>query len=131
MFRKTIEPRFGETDALGHINNVTMACWFELARNDLQKYLYPNAAIDIEQWSMIMAHSSYDFHAETHYGLDVEVRTTIEKIGNSSFTLYHELWQEGKKTVTGKAVIVHYDFKNRRSIPLTEEIRARLSAHLT
>ncbi|MEM9398560.1 MAG: acyl-CoA thioesterase, partial [Pseudomonadota bacterium] len=32
MFSKTLSPRFYETDALGHINNVTIAAWFEVAR---------------------------------------------------------------------------------------------------
>lgn len=131
MFSKTIEPRFGETDALGHINNVSMACWFELARNDLQSFLFPDAQTSIEHWCMIMAHSSYDFHAETHFGTEAQVRTTVEKIGNSSFTLKHELWQNGKKTVTGTAVIVHYNFKDHKSVPLPEEIKAKLSMHLT
>ena len=128
MFSKIIEPRFGDTDALGHINNISMAKWFELARNDLHRLINPD--MDMSKWNMIMAHSSYDFHAETHFGSNVEVRTYVEKIGNSSFTLYHEVWQHGKKTVTGKAVVVHFDFKIKKSTPLPDDIKAKLSLHL-
>lgn len=127
MFCKRIEPHFGDTDALGHINNASFAHWFELARNDLHRELNPE--MDPRKWNMIMAHSSYDFHAETFFGIDVEVRTYVANIGNSSFTLCHELWQNGKKTVTGKVVIVHFDFATKKSIPLTDEIKQILLAH--
>ncbi len=128
MFSKIIEPRFGDTDALGHINNISIAKWFELARNDLHRLLNPS--MDPHEWNLIMAHSSYDFHAETHYGSDVEVRTFVEKIGNSSFTLRHEVWQKEQKTVTGKTVIVHFDFNDRRPILLTDSIIEKLKEHV-
>ena len=39
MFKIMITPLFGDTDALGHINNNVLGRWFELARNDIFKLL--------------------------------------------------------------------------------------------
>ena len=61
---------------------------------------------------------------------DVEVRSFITHIGNSSFTIGHEAWQDEKLKAKGKAVIVHYDFINQKSMPIPDTIRAQLEDHL-
>ncbi len=35
MFKEIIQPRFNETDALGHINNTVLTQWFEGARDPI------------------------------------------------------------------------------------------------
>lgn len=35
MFKIKVTPRFGDTDALRHVNNNVLGDWFELGRNDL------------------------------------------------------------------------------------------------
>lgn len=37
MFVRTVEPAFHDTDALGHINNIRLLAWFELARTYLPR----------------------------------------------------------------------------------------------
>ncbi len=64
------------------------------------------------------------------YGKDVEIRNYITHIGNSSFTIGHEAWQEGKLKAKGKAVLVHFDFINQKAMPIPESIRAQLHEHL-
>ena len=61
-----------------------------------------------------MVRTEFDFLCEMYYGEDVEIRTFIEKIGNSSFTMGHEAWQNGKLKVRGRAVIVHFDFMEKK-----------------
>jgi acyl-CoA thioester hydrolase len=65
-----------------------------------------------------------------YYGEDVEIKTFIIKIGNSSFTMGHEAWQNGKLKVKGKAVLVHFDFIEKRSRTIPDPIRAQLEEHL-
>jgi acyl-CoA thioester hydrolase len=77
-----------------------------------------------------MAHTDYDFVGELFFQFDVEIRTWIDRIGTKSFTVYHEAWQEGRLCVTGKAVVVHYDFKNNQSTPIPEGKKRLLEAHL-
>lgn len=85
MFTRTIEPAFYDTDALGHINNTRLPAWFELARNDLFKLFTPD--LDPKQWRLIMARIEIDYRAELFYGHDVELRTYLTRLGNSSFTV--------------------------------------------
>jgi len=60
----------------------------------------------------------------------VEIRTLISKIGNSSFTVGHEAWQEGELKVRGQAVLVYYDFKLQKALPLPDSIRDILKTHM-
>jgi acyl-CoA thioester hydrolase len=128
MLTTIVTPRFGDVDGLRHINNTKLPEWFELARSPL--YLYFNDGYDFDNWNLIMARISVDFVRPMVLGHDIEIRTFLLKIGNSSFTTGHEAWQEGQLCVRGDAVLVHYDFANEQSLPIPEDIRARLEEHL-
>ncbi|GHU62496.1 thioesterase [Spirochaetia bacterium] len=130
MFTITVSPRFGDIDGLGHVNNTVLANWFELARNPLFRIFEPNLRLTYDTWPLIMAHADYDFVGELFFQHDVEIRSSISRIGTKSFTIYHEAWQEGRLCTTGSAVIVHFDFINRKSTPIPEDKRKILEEHL-
>ncbi len=46
MFSIKVRARFGDIDALGHINNTVMACWFELARNPIMQIFDPDLELN-------------------------------------------------------------------------------------
>jgi acyl-CoA thioester hydrolase len=130
MFTITVTPRFGDVDVLGHINNTAPALWFEQARNPFFRFFSPDLTITHETWNLIMAHTDYDFVGELFFGYDVEIRSNVRRIGTKSFTIYHEAWQNEKLCVKGSAVIVYYDFINKQSIPIPEDKKKLLAAHL-
>ncbi|WP_010325010.1 acyl-CoA thioesterase [Marinobacterium stanieri] len=127
MFSQTLTPAFYDTDGLGHINNTRLPQWFEGARNDLFRIFTPD--LDTKKWELIMARIEVDFVGELFYGRDVEIRTFICKIGNSSFTVLQEAWQDGKLGARGKAYMVRYDFANGCAQSLTAEQKATLEVH--
>ena len=127
MFSETFSPRFLETDGLGHINNSVLPMWFEGARNPVFKWFTPD--LDMTKWKLMLATYTINFHAETHYHKDVEIRTYISRIGNSSFDVYQECWQDGAKTVSGTTTMVHYCHVEKKSLPLPNDIREQMQAH--
>jgi acyl-CoA thioester hydrolase len=129
MFTCTVSPRFGDVDGLGHINNTVLAVWFELARNPLFRIFSPDLILDLD-WPLIMAHTDYDFVGELVLGKDVELRTSVSRIGTKSFTLYHEAWQEGRLCTKGSAVVVYFDFRTHTSMPIPEDKKKLLAEHL-
>ncbi|MDR1949218.1 MAG: acyl-CoA thioesterase [Spirochaetaceae bacterium] len=130
MFTTTVSPRFGDVDGLGHINNVVLAGWFELARNPLFRIFEPNLNLSHDHWPLIMAHTDYDFTDQLFFQYEVELRTFIDRIGTKSFTVYHEAWQEGRLCSTGRAVVVHFDFIKNQSTPIPEDKKRFLEVHL-
>ncbi|XQU09031.1 thioesterase family protein [Halomonas sp. LY9] len=128
MFTRTIEPAFYDTDALGHINNTRLPAWFELARNDLFKLFTPD--LNPKQWRLIMARMEVDYRAELFYGHDIEIRTYLTRLGNSSFTVTQEARQHGTLTNLGHTVMVQYDHQEKRAVPIAGALRDALEAHL-
>lgn len=128
MFIYQLTPGFTDTDALGHINNTRLPVWFELARNDVFRLFTPD--LDPKKWELILARIEVDFVGELFYGEEVEIRTYIEQIGRSSFTVGQEAWQQGRLGAKGQATLVHYSFVKKQSLPLSGELRQALEAHL-
>ncbi|MHB0776899.1 acyl-CoA thioesterase [Halomonas sp. WWR20] len=128
MFTRTLEPAFYDTDALGHINNTRLPAWFELARNDLFRLFVPD--LELRRWPLILAKLEVEFLAELHYGQDVEIRTWLSRLGNSSFTVTQEAWQNGRCAARGHTVMVHYDHQASAAQPISPALRETLSQHL-
>jgi acyl-CoA thioester hydrolase len=130
MYSIKVNPRFGDMDILGHVNNIVPCIWFELARNPLIKIFDPDLKLSKDAFPLIMAHTEYDYTGEIFFQYDVEIKTWISKIGTKSFTLYQEAWQQGILCVKGSSVIVHYDFNAEKTTPIPEDKRKLLSEHL-
>jgi len=130
MFIETVTPRFGDADGLRHINNVALVEWFEVGRNPIFRMFTPDLDLSYENWKLILVRTEFDYIGQMLYGEDVEIRSFITKIGNSSFIIGHEAWQEKELKAKGKAVLVYFDFINQKSMPIPNEIRAKLENHL-
>jgi acyl-CoA thioester hydrolase len=128
MFETRLQPRFYETDAFGHINNTTVAGWFETAREPLFRLLTP--VLDAQSLPLILARIEIDFVAQLYYGSEVLVTTAIEKIGNSSFVVMHQAYQGSVLAARGRAVQVYFDHSTQKSMPLPEPFRQQLAVHL-
>ncbi len=128
MFSKIIEPRYSETDALGHINNTVLPVWFEFARTDLFALCHPPQTHD--DWPMILAKIDVEYLQQIFYGKQVIVNTFIESIGTKSFVVLQEAWQSDQLVAKGHAVHVWFDYKQQSSCPVPDDIRTALSDHL-
>lgn len=127
MYTHTITPRMGDCDGLRHINNTKIPEYFEQARNPVFRLFSPD--LDFEHFDLIMAHLEVDFLHAMVWGLEVEVRTFITHVGNSSFTVSQQAWQGGRLCARGHVVIVHYSHAEGHSKPLTPEQRDWLQQH--
>ncbi|MBM96747.1 MAG: thioesterase [Oceanospirillaceae bacterium] len=128
MWKTQITPRFSETDAKGHINNNVVPVWFAAGREAIFRLFSPD--MDFTRVDLIVARIEVDFKAEIHCRTDVEVRTFIRKLGNSSVQIGHELWQDQHKVAEGTAIMVHFDYQTKQSSPLPDGIRSALQQHL-
>ncbi len=122
--RLGIQVRWADTDALGHINNVSFASFAETARIAFL------SSIASPTRTFILAHLSLDFRSQIRYGQRVEVETWVEAIGRSSVTLRHHILADGVLAGDGKAIVVHFDFETQHSHPWTPELRTLLAGWL-
>lgn len=129
MFTYPIQPRFSETDALGHINNTVVPVWFESARAPIFEVFNPEQ--DLSQWNLILAKIEVNYLAQMHYNAITEIRTSIAKIGRSSVTVLQQVWQNGKKVAEGECVLVKFDYQNQVTVAISDYEKSILEQHLT
>lgn len=127
MFELTIEPRFAETDALGHISNTTYPLWFEAARDPIFRIFRPS--MEVQNWPLILAKIDIDFVAQTYLDSPVHIETYISRIGTSSFDIAQFARQDNELKARGTAVMVRFDYELQKSQPISDDIRTVLEQH--
>ena len=114
--------RFGELDALGHVNNVAYLRWFETVR---VRYLDAYGYFHGTESQSVVRHVSCDYLAPIFGTPPVLLtgRTTLVKA--SSFVMEYACFADGLRA-TGTAVVISLgpDGRTRRDIP--DEIRDRM-----
>lgn len=130
MFKTKVTPSFGDIDGMKHVNNNRILEWFELGGLDIYRYFTPDLDLDFENWKLIMVRKEADFVGQLRFGEDVEIRTYLLKIENSSFTVGNEVWQSNELKAKGKTVIVHFDYVTQKSVPIPDDVRKKLEEHL-
>ena len=103
MIFTNIVPRVSETDGVGHINNVFVPIWFEAGRREIFRIFSPN--LDFVNWKLALVKVTVEYVDQLYLAENVEVRTGIQKIGNSSFTIREEIFQTNRLCAKGEAPI--------------------------
>ncbi len=123
-YRTDIQVRFGDTDALGHVNNAAYASYAEVARLDFL------AALGKSVRSLILASLYVDYRRQVSYDDRVHVESWLEKIGRSSFTVLQTIDANDERAADIRSVIVHFDYATNRPSPLDDAMRAALGQYL-
>jgi acyl-CoA thioester hydrolase len=118
--------RFGDLDRQGHVNNAVFSTFFESGRVALlydEKYglITPGA-------SFVLAHLSIDFIDEIRWPGEVEIRTAIAAVGNSSLRVHQALFVNGACVAIGDNTLVMVDKETRKPRRFTPEHAARIRA---
>lgn len=118
--------RWGDMDALAHVNNTLYLRYFEESRVSWAQDIGMPLRKDGE--GMILAKASVTFKKPVTYPATVTVNLLAGNIGRSSFTLLNTLVVDGEAeaSATGECVIVWYDYLNQRSVPIPERLRTIL-----
>ena len=120
-FTRRERVRFRDCDAMGHVNNAVYSTYLEEARIGVLGGLS----------EFILARMEIDFRAELRAGEEVEIGTRCARIGTKSFELEHELRAGDRVVAAARSVLVAYDYERGESVPVPDELRARLNRALT
>ena len=126
MIFTNIVPRVSETDGVGHINNVFVPIWFEAGRREIFRIFSSN--LDFVNWKLALVKVTIEYVDQLYLAENVEIRTGIEKIGNSSFTIKEEIHQTDRLCAKGEAIYVNYNFNEKKSETISNEIRDKLQS---
>lgn len=132
--------RFGDTDALGHVNNAAYATYAEAARLAffsavsteaaalMRSSPVPGPASHRPVVGVILARLAIDFRRQVRFGDEVFVETRVQRIGTTSITLHHQLYGGGALAADIEAVIVVFDYAAERPVPVPLAVRAGLES---
>ena len=109
--------RFRDCDSMGHVNNAVYSTYLEEARIDVLGVLV----------EFILARVEIDFRSELRAGEEIEIWTRAGRIGAKSFDLVHEIRAGDRVVAEAKSVLVAYDYDRAESVPMSDDLRARLS----
>ena len=126
MIFTKIVPRVSETDGVGHINNVFVPIWFEAGRREIFRIFSPK--LDFINWKLALVKVTVEYVDQLYLAEDVDVKTGIEKVGTSSFTIKEEIHQTNRICAKGQAIYVNYNFRDKKSEPILNETRNRLES---
>ncbi|MGH8529591.1 MAG: acyl-CoA thioesterase [Nevskiales bacterium] len=121
--------RWGDVDRLGHVNNVQFlryaedarVTWVERMRTGLQQ-------ADLTDEGPILADIQCSFLRQLRWPAAVEIGARAERIGRSSMTLINPVFEAGQTepVAIARAVIVWFDYKAQKSVPVPEPLRAAI-----
>ncbi len=128
--RTSLQVRFRDIDAFGHVNNAVFHSYAELARiRYLLDVLQPEQAF--ERLPLILARAEIDFRSPVLLGQEIVVETAVHRIGGSSFGMRHRMTASPDDRVVADldSVLVTYDYSAARSMRVPDDWRRRIGAH--
>ena len=125
----SVQPvRWGDMDALGHVNNTVYFRYMEQTRIEWLYALAEEGGGYTSGTGPVIVNASCTFLVPIVYPGDVEVRMFLGEAGRSSIGSHYELDCAGRRMAEGAAKIVWIDLASGRSVPLPERLRAMLDA---
>ena len=119
--------RWGDMDAMGHVNNTVYFRYMEQTRISWFDALVPAA----EAWKntgIVIANASCNFKRALNYPGTVEVRLYVGAPGGASVPTFYELRVDDDPVpyADGAAVVVFIDMKSQKPVRIPEGIRSLL-----
>jgi acyl-CoA thioester hydrolase len=128
VFDKTISIRWGDMDAMGHLNNTSYFRFLETARIDWMTHLGCTPSPTGE--GPVIINAFCNFYKQFEYPGDVLIKMYVSEPGRSSF----ESWATLERTdmpgvihATGGATTVWVDFPKQKSVPMPQWFKAIIS----
>lgn len=128
QFSTSIDIRFADMDAFGHVNNAIYLTYFEHARAQYWK--------EIIQWDwktlgIILARAEVDYVKQLTIRDHVKVYVRTSRVGNTSFDVQYELVsvrQDGEEVLVAKGLTtcVAFNYQTQKPAPIPEPQRSAM-----
>ena len=121
--------RFGDLDALRHLNNVVFLRYFETARIAFLRSIWPGhdpATPESDAFALIFAECRIAYRSPVVFDEVVDVHCSISDVRRSSFKVPFEMKVGDRIAAQGDGVLVGYDYANGKATPLPDALRELL-----
>lgn len=126
-FSTTLEVRWRDLDALGHVNNAVYLTYLEQARVHYLREL-GLATGSPDDIGMILAEVTCTYRAPLSLGEQVTIRVRVSELRNSSFIFeYRVEGGDGRLAATARSVQVCYDYQAGHAVPIPDRWRSTIT----
>lgn len=126
-YKTTVEIRFADLDAFGHVNNATYLTYIEVART---KYWKQIIKWNWKKTGIVIREANISYIKPIVWGDKIFIYVRTSKIGNSSFDIEYKIVKKEKEGETicsmAKTTCVAIDLKSKTSTPIPEIERLRM-----
>jgi acyl-CoA thioester hydrolase len=128
---KSVEVRWGDMDAMGHVNNTVYFVYLESARVELLHLIGARRAQRRDPQGPSLVMTTCDFKRQVVYPATLDVGLRVERIGNRSFEMHYGLFLHGTEDLvaTARSVNAWIDYGTQRAIALPDDLRAALAEY--
>jgi len=123
VYEASVEIRFADIDAMGHVNNAVYFSYFEQAR----MAYFKDRVARIWNWNedgVIVARNEIDYVYPVFLNDRMIIRLWVEHVGSKSFTVCYRVMVEERLCAKGKSVLVCFNHKNKATQMLPEAWRS-------
>ncbi len=127
VYEMSIPIRWGDMDAMGHINNTLYFRYMETARIDWCLSL--NIMPEQSKQGIVIVNAYCTFRQQLRYPGDVRVKMYTTDVGRSSFDTYVTMERAdapGPIWADGGAKMVWIDYTTEKSLPMPDWLRERV-----
>jgi acyl-CoA thioester hydrolase len=137
-YRHPIEIRYGDTDALGHVNNAVYLSYFEMARGGYYTRVVGHpfgTGPDAERRTYVIAEAHISYRRPAFYGEPLWCGVRVGWLSRSSFGLEYRLEVSdsaigaARVIADGSTVQVFYDLARGRPMRIPAELVDALAGH--
>ncbi|EKO87069.1 thioesterase family protein [Leptospira interrogans serovar Grippotyphosa str. 2006006986] len=130
MISTPIQTRWMDMDAFAHVSNSVFVAYLEIGRVDYcKRRLNVKGIFDVP---FILARIEIDLKKSIEVHHQVEVQTSVIRIGNKSWDFQSKIIETNTKEIfaVAKTVQVAFDHVNKSSIPIPTNVRLILEEDL-
>lgn len=127
MLTRTFIPRSSEANGARHIRHDVIVVYLAEGAIEVFKMFTPDLQSEPR---LITANINVDYIKEISLGKDVAVTTMVKKIGNSSFTLHHEVYQDKQLCAKGLVTLINFNYTEHKPETIPQDIRQKLEEHM-
>ena len=125
-----IDVRYADLDPQGHVNNAKYLTYLEQARIGYISQLglwNGGSFLDV---GIILADAHLVFRAPVLFGQKVRVGVGVSRLGNKSLDMEYRLEDAeiGQELASGSTVLVAYDYRAERTIPIPDDWRQAIAS---
>ena len=122
--------RWGDMDAMGHVNNIIYLQYLECARvGYLEGRGWDSRDTAPTRHGPVLVSQTFNYRRQLHYPADVEVGVACTEVRRRSFVLSYGMFPKGSEDLIGdgSSIFAWLDYAAGKAIEIPSDIRKHLT----